>query len=196
MLIEMTIKGLMVDPVTNMPIVILRDEDKQRVLPIWVGVVRGQRDRAADRERRAAAADDARPAAQPHRRARRDGREDRRLRPEGEHVLRADLPRASTGKSWRWTRGRATRSRWRCARRRRLRRGDGARPRQVRRRRERARRTRNGSSGGSRASIRTIWAIQDVSRSLASSNCHFQFPNWQSPSGSWNRSAIIGSLRT
>jgi len=38
MLIEMTIKGLMVDPITNMPIVILRDEDGQRVLPIWVGV--------------------------------------------------------------------------------------------------------------------------------------------------------------
>jgi bifunctional DNase/RNase len=39
MLVEMTIKGLMVDPVTNMPIVILRDEDGQRALPIWVGPV-------------------------------------------------------------------------------------------------------------------------------------------------------------
>src|SRR5436305_7309828 len=39
MLIEMSIKGLMVDPVTNMPIVILRDADNQRVLPIWVGPV-------------------------------------------------------------------------------------------------------------------------------------------------------------
>ena len=38
MQIEMTIKGLMVDPITNMPIVILRDKDGQRVLPIWVGV--------------------------------------------------------------------------------------------------------------------------------------------------------------
>ena len=38
MLIEMTIKGLMVDPITNMPIIILRDKDGQRVLPIWVGV--------------------------------------------------------------------------------------------------------------------------------------------------------------
>jgi bifunctional DNase/RNase len=38
MLIEMTIKGLTVDPVTNMPIVILRGEDEHRVLPIWVGV--------------------------------------------------------------------------------------------------------------------------------------------------------------
>jgi len=38
MLIEMTIKGLMVDPVTNMPIVILKDKQGDRVLPIWVGV--------------------------------------------------------------------------------------------------------------------------------------------------------------
>ena len=38
MLIEMTIKGLMVDPVTNVPIVVLKDKDGDRVLPIWVGV--------------------------------------------------------------------------------------------------------------------------------------------------------------
>src|SRR4030088_1423067 len=38
MQIEMTIKGLMVDPVTNMPIVILKDKDGDRVLPIWVGI--------------------------------------------------------------------------------------------------------------------------------------------------------------
>jgi bifunctional DNase/RNase len=37
MQIEMSIKGLMVDPLTNTPIVILRDKDGQRVLPIWVG---------------------------------------------------------------------------------------------------------------------------------------------------------------
>jgi uncharacterized protein len=36
--IEMTIKGLMIDPITNMPIVVLRDQDGQRILPIWVGV--------------------------------------------------------------------------------------------------------------------------------------------------------------
>ena len=36
--IEMTIKGLMIDPVTNMPIVILKDKEGDRVLPIWVGV--------------------------------------------------------------------------------------------------------------------------------------------------------------
>jgi bifunctional DNase/RNase len=39
MQIEMSIKGLMVDPITNTPIVILRDKDGQRVLPIWVGNV-------------------------------------------------------------------------------------------------------------------------------------------------------------
>ena len=38
MQIEMSIKGLMVDPITNMPIVILRDKEGQRVLPIWVGI--------------------------------------------------------------------------------------------------------------------------------------------------------------
>jgi bifunctional DNase/RNase len=34
----MTIKGLMIDPITNMPIIILRDREGERVLPIWVGV--------------------------------------------------------------------------------------------------------------------------------------------------------------
>jgi len=38
MQIEMTIKGLMIDPITNMPIIILSDQEGQRILPIWVGV--------------------------------------------------------------------------------------------------------------------------------------------------------------
>ena len=38
MLIEMSIKGLMVDPITNMPIVILKDKPGDRILPIWVGI--------------------------------------------------------------------------------------------------------------------------------------------------------------
>ena len=38
MQIEMTIKGLMVDPITNTPIIILRDKEGERVLPIWVGI--------------------------------------------------------------------------------------------------------------------------------------------------------------
>lgn len=35
--VEMKIRGLMLDPVTNLPIVILRDNDGDSVLPIWVG---------------------------------------------------------------------------------------------------------------------------------------------------------------
>ncbi len=38
MQIEMSIKGLMVDPITNTPIVVLRDKEWQKVLPIWVGI--------------------------------------------------------------------------------------------------------------------------------------------------------------
>jgi bifunctional DNase/RNase len=36
--IEMSIKGLSVDPITNMPIIVLREMEGDRVLPIWVGV--------------------------------------------------------------------------------------------------------------------------------------------------------------
>src|SRR5579884_672565 len=36
--VEMKIRGLMMDPVTNMPIVILRDTGGSTVLPIWVGI--------------------------------------------------------------------------------------------------------------------------------------------------------------
>ncbi|MBI4462086.1 MAG: bifunctional nuclease family protein [Acidobacteria bacterium] len=36
--IEMKIRGLMMDPVTNMPIVILKDVRGDSILPIWVGV--------------------------------------------------------------------------------------------------------------------------------------------------------------
>src|SRR5882757_8639695 len=36
--VEMKIRGLMMDPVTNMPIVILKDVAGESVLPIWVGV--------------------------------------------------------------------------------------------------------------------------------------------------------------
>jgi bifunctional DNase/RNase len=35
----MSVKGLMIDPVQSVPIIILRDEDNQRALPIWVGPV-------------------------------------------------------------------------------------------------------------------------------------------------------------
>src|SRR6202040_249383 len=36
--VEMKIRGLMMDPVTNMPIVVLKDVQGQAILPIWVGV--------------------------------------------------------------------------------------------------------------------------------------------------------------
>ena len=36
--VEMTIRGLLLDPVTNSPIVILKDVGGETVLPIWVGV--------------------------------------------------------------------------------------------------------------------------------------------------------------
>ena len=38
MQVEMSIKGVMVDPITNMPIVILHNRDGQRVLSISVGI--------------------------------------------------------------------------------------------------------------------------------------------------------------
>ncbi len=93
MQIEMTIKGLMVDPITNMPIVILRDKDGQTVLPIWVGIFEANAI-ALQIENVAT------PRPMTHDLLRNviqdlqgDGPEDRRLRPAGEHVLRADLPR-------------------------------------------------------------------------------------------------------
>jgi bifunctional DNase/RNase len=36
--VKMRIKGLMIDPVSNMPIIILKDPDGSSVLPIWVGI--------------------------------------------------------------------------------------------------------------------------------------------------------------
>ncbi len=36
--VEMKIKGLMIDPVSNMPIIILRQVGSEMVLPIWVGI--------------------------------------------------------------------------------------------------------------------------------------------------------------
>ena len=38
MSVEMKIKGLMVDPVSNMPIIVLKDSAGEAVLPIWVGI--------------------------------------------------------------------------------------------------------------------------------------------------------------
>ncbi|HEV8307246.1 MAG TPA: bifunctional nuclease family protein [Methylomirabilota bacterium] len=38
MWVEMKVRGLALDPVSNMPIIILRDEEERRSLPIWVGI--------------------------------------------------------------------------------------------------------------------------------------------------------------
>ena len=36
--IEVRIRGLMMDPSTNMPIVVLKDVGSEAVMPIWVGI--------------------------------------------------------------------------------------------------------------------------------------------------------------
>ncbi len=36
--VEMKIRGLMMDPTTNMPIVVLKDVNGNSILPIWVGI--------------------------------------------------------------------------------------------------------------------------------------------------------------
>jgi bifunctional DNase/RNase len=38
MALEMQVKGLMIDPVTQSPIIVLRDASGEAVLPIWVGI--------------------------------------------------------------------------------------------------------------------------------------------------------------
>jgi hypothetical protein len=38
MLIRMTVRGIALDPITNMPIIILKDMEEKRALPIWVGI--------------------------------------------------------------------------------------------------------------------------------------------------------------
>ena len=37
--LEVKIRGLMMDPVTNMPVVVLKETAGNGVLPIWVGTV-------------------------------------------------------------------------------------------------------------------------------------------------------------
>ncbi len=36
--LEVKIRGLMMDPATNMPIVVLKDVRSDSVMPIWVGI--------------------------------------------------------------------------------------------------------------------------------------------------------------
>jgi bifunctional DNase/RNase len=37
--IEMLVTGLTIDPVNNAPIVVLREKEGERILPIWIGVI-------------------------------------------------------------------------------------------------------------------------------------------------------------
>lgn len=37
-MVEMKVEGLTLDPLTNMPIIILKDSSGQKALPIWVGI--------------------------------------------------------------------------------------------------------------------------------------------------------------
>jgi hypothetical protein len=39
MFIQMKVAGIMLDPVSNLPIIILRDLEEKDTLPIWIGVV-------------------------------------------------------------------------------------------------------------------------------------------------------------
>ena len=57
--VEMKIRGLMMDPVTNMPIVILKDAGGDDRTADLGGGLRSERDCAGDREGQHAAADDA-----------------------------------------------------------------------------------------------------------------------------------------
>ncbi len=38
MSVRMMVRGIALDPITNMPIIILKDTDEKRALPIWVGI--------------------------------------------------------------------------------------------------------------------------------------------------------------
>ncbi|MBN1472805.1 MAG: bifunctional nuclease family protein [Syntrophaceae bacterium] len=38
MLIEMRVSGLTIDPITNTPIVILKDVEEKKAIPIWIGL--------------------------------------------------------------------------------------------------------------------------------------------------------------
>ncbi len=154
----MNIKGLMVDPITNMPIIILRDRDGQKVLPIWVGVFEANAI-ALQIENiqtpRPMTHDLLRNIIQDLQATR---RQDRRVRPEGEHLLRDDPSEDAGGP------GRDRRAAERCDR------AGAAHPRADPGRREGHRhaktvdlsptrsRTAIGCSSGSSSSTRTTWA--------------------------------------
>ena len=58
--IEVRIRGLMMDPATNMPIVVLKDVASDTVMPIWVGIFEANAICHEIEKMAAAAPDDAR----------------------------------------------------------------------------------------------------------------------------------------
>ena len=56
--IEVRIRGLMMDPATNMPIVMLKDVASDSVIPIWVGIFEANAIAIENRESRRAPSND------------------------------------------------------------------------------------------------------------------------------------------
>ena len=93
--VEMKIRGLMMDPVTNMPIVILKDISGDTVLPIWVGIYEANAIALEIEKVTHAAAHDPRPDQECPGRAGHAGPQSRGHRAAGRHVLRRDLDGAA-----------------------------------------------------------------------------------------------------
>ena len=64
--IEVRIRGLMMDPSTNMPIVVLKDVASETVMPIWVGIFEANAIAIEIEKMAAPASDDPRSDQKPH----------------------------------------------------------------------------------------------------------------------------------
>ena len=64
--VEVRIRGLMMDPATNMPIVVLKDVGSDTVMPIWVGIFEANAIAIEIEKMAAPRPDDARPDAKSH----------------------------------------------------------------------------------------------------------------------------------
>ena len=74
--VEMKIRGLVMDPATNMPIVILKDVKSDTVLPIWVGMYEANAIALEIEKSTTPAADDPRSSQKSHPRLERRGAKD------------------------------------------------------------------------------------------------------------------------
>ena len=95
--VEMKIRGLMMDPVTNMPIVVLKDINGNAILPIWVGIYEANAIALEIEKVSTPTAHDARSDQDAAARAGNRHSESGGQRIEGRHVLRRHL--AATGKA-------------------------------------------------------------------------------------------------